>query len=102
LIEAPLLKQRELLQLVPMGLRRYLSGLHTILDACQGIWSLLFKMERVCGRAAPDAPERVYDQQRCTRGSSEKAYRLFQQRQERQQGGSQNNQRAKNRKREIL
>src|SRR5208282_4654197 len=23
-------------------------------------------LERVCGRAAPDAPERVYDQRRCT------------------------------------
>ena len=26
------------------------------------------RLERVCGRAAPDAPERVYDQRRCTSG----------------------------------
>src|SRR6202011_3896151 len=26
------------------------------------------RLERLCGRATPDAPERVYDQRRCTRG----------------------------------
>jgi hypothetical protein len=56
----------------PNGLVRYNEGFaayHQRIDACHKLViavGLSAGLERVCGRAAPDAPERVSDQRRCT------------------------------------